>query len=279
MAIINLTTDSFSGDGLIDPHDGHQLDLAKLCAKAEQSLEAGATILDIGAESTRPGATPIPADLETKRVLPALKILRDRFPYSVISVDTRHSALAHQAVAAGANIINNVDKLFSKPDLAQLAKHPIRLVLMHNRSQAQNIIKNTLGDQHQAPDYQEFFSELLADCQSMIREAKEAGFQNHQLILDPGIGFGKTLEQNLAILRHTDQLKIGAKAGEAPLDLLIGHSRKGFISHALQVPPHQRLGGSLGSGLVAWAKGADILRVHDVAETVSLLRMVKLLCD
>ena len=259
MGILNLTPDSFSDGGL-------WLDPPRAVERGLRMLAEGAEILDLGAESTRPGggvygegARTVPPGEEAGRLLPVLEALRAATG-APISVDTRKGEVARQALAAGADLINDVTAL-SDPLLgAAVADAGCPLVLMHSRGD--------LATMQRGIRFHDLLGEVRAELQASLRRAVVLGIAEEQLVLDPGIGFGKTWEQNLALIRRLEDL--------APLGrpLLLGASRKSFIAKASarpDAPPERRLGGSLAA--VAWAasQGAAIVRVHDVAETAQFL--------
>jgi dihydropteroate synthase len=262
MGILNLTPDSFSDGGL-------WLDPPRAVERGLRMLAEGAEILDLGAESTRPGggvygegARTVPPEEEIARLLPVLEALRAATD-APISVDTRKGEVARQALAAGADLINDVTAL-SDPLLGEaVAAAGCPLVLMHSRGD--------LATMQRGIRFHDLLGEVGAELTNAVRRAVVCGIAEEQLVLDPGIGFGKTWEQNLALIRRLDALK--------PLGrpLLLGASRKSFIARASarpdlpEVTPERRLGGSLAA--VAWAasQGAAIVRVHDVAETAQFL--------
>lgn len=255
MGILNLTPDSFSDGGLWD-------DPGRAVERGLAMLAEGAGLLDLGAESTRPGggvygegARTVPAEEEAARLLPVLEALR-RATDAPLSVDTRKGGVARQALAAGADLINDVSAL-ADPVLGEaVAEAGCPLVLMHSRGD--------LGTMQKDIRFHDLLGEVRGELAQAVERAKAAGISESQLVLDPGIGFGKTAEQNLALLARLDEL--------APLGrpLLVGASRKSFISRAaVPAPASRRLGGSLAA--VAWALPSAILRVHDVAETVQFL--------
>lgn len=255
MGILNLTPDSFSDGGLWNDPDAPDIAVERGLAM----LAEGADLLDLGAESTRPGggvygegARTVPPEEEAARLLPVLEALR-RATDAPISVDTRKGEVARQALAAGADLINDVSAL-ADPGLGQaVAEAGCPLVLMHSRGE--------LGTMQKDIRFHDLLGEVRAELAQAVDRAVAAGIDESQLVLDPGIGFGKTAEQNLALLARLDEL---ASLGRP---LLVGASRKSFISRT--VPPSRRLGGSLAA--VAWAVRSAILRVHDVAETVQFL--------
>ena len=254
MGVLNLTPDSFSDGGLWN-------DPAQAVERGLALLAEGAGLHDLGAESTRPGggvygegARTVPPGEEADRLLPVLEALRGATD-APISVDTRKGEVARQALAAGADLINDVSAL-ADPVLGRAAAEAgCPLVLMHSRGE--------LGTMQKDIRFHDLLGEVLRELSEAVDRAVAAGIDPSQLVLDPGIGFGKTAEQNLALLARLDEL--------APLGrpLLVGASRKSFISKAM--PPDRRLGGSLAAVAWAAAQGAAIVRVHDVAETVQFL--------
>ena len=252
MGIMNLTPDSFS--------DGGQLDNEDLAlARADQLLNEGADVLDLGAESTRPGAEPVDATTELSRLLPVVKALRRRFPQAVLSVDTYKATVARACVEAGADLINDVEggrfgaRSEASPMGAACAALRCPLILMHRRAQA---------------DYQDFWTEVLQDLRTSIRCAQAAGMPKEQLWTDPGFGFGKTPAQNLMLVR--DLAKIAALG----FPVLLGTSRKSTLGLVLGEPDPLRRG--VGNEVTAaWgiAQGASMIRAHDVATLGPVVRM------
>ena len=250
--ILNLTPDSFSDGGRFQQVDDalHQV---------ESMLEEGADLVDVGGESTRPGADRVPADLETERVVPVIAAIRERFD-CIVSVDTRKSDVAQQALDRGASLINDVSAL-SDPAMAGIAAaHGAPLILMHMRGDPASMQHDT--------DYDDLIGEIREDLGKAMEKAAESGISDDKIILDPGIGFGKSRRGNLEILNRLPELN------DAGRPLMIGASRKSFIGATLDLPVDRRLTGSLAVAAVAAWQGAHILRVHDVAETVRVVRMV-----
>ncbi|HEX6904161.1 MAG TPA: dihydropteroate synthase [Thermoanaerobaculia bacterium] len=261
MGILNLTPDSFSDGGLWD-------EPSRAVEHGLRMLVEGADLLDLGAESTRPGggvygggARTVSPEEEAARLLPVLAALREATD-APLSVDTRKGEVARQALAAGADLINDVSAL-SDPLLGRaVAAAGCPLILMHSRGD--------LATMQRGIHFEDLLGEVKAELADAARRAVEAGVDAGQIVLDPGIGFGKTLEQNLTLIRRLSEL---ATLG---CPLLLGASRKSFIAKAAkrsdaEPPPDRRLGGSLAA--VAWAvdQGAAIVRVHDVAETTQFL--------
>ena len=256
MGILNLTPDSFSGDGLLNQTDW----VTAALAQAQAMLAAGADLLDVGGESTRPGSQPTPLDEELRRVVPVIQALASatRVP---ISVDTAKAEVARQALAAGATIINDVWGFKHDPALAHVAAaHGAAVVLMHNRSRTQDAVQDAvLGGRYVGVHYTELLGEIINELQASVDLALSAGVAPERIIIDPGLGFGKTVEQNFELLDRLNELR--------PLGypLLVGPSRKSFTGHALQLPPDQRLEGTAAAVALAIARGCDLVRVHDVA--------------
>jgi dihydropteroate synthase len=244
MGIINVTPDSFS-DG------GQHIRLPAALNHAERLFAEGADILDIGGESTRPGAPPVPLDEERRRVLPVLEALAARG--ACVSVDTRHPALMREAIVAGASIINDVQALTVPGAIEVCAAANVGVVLMHMQGQPLTM--------QQQPRYADVVAEVQGFLAERVAAATQAGIADDRLLLDPGFGFGKTLEHNLALFRALDSF-----AG-LNLPLLIGVSRKSMLGGITGQPLAQRLAASVSAALLAAQRGARILRVHDVAET------------
>ncbi|MEE9285437.1 MAG: dihydropteroate synthase [Dehalococcoidia bacterium] len=245
MGIINATPDSFSGDGVGDDHDAAVRQVQRFAAE-------GADIIDIGGESTRPGAAPVDADEESRRVVPLLRRAAQAVDLP-LSIDTYKSPVASAALAAGASMINDVWGLKRDPRLVDLAAEAgVPIVLMHNQ---------------QGTAYQDLVPDVLNSLQQSIEAARAAGVPKDNIIIDPGIGFGKTPEQNLEILRRLDEFTVLGQP------VLVGTSRKSTIGLVLDLPVEQRLEGTAATVAIAIAKGADMARVHDVREMVRVARM------
>lgn len=245
MGIVNVTPDSFSGDGL-----GYNAEAA-----LEQALRfqaEGADIIDVGGESTRPGSTTVDAYEETRRVIPVIRRLASRL-HIPISVDTYKYQVAQEALAAGAAMLNDVWGLKHDPALATLAaKVGVPIVLMHNQV---------------GTSYADLISEVLASLRASVEKALEAGVLRENIILDPGVGFGKRPEHNLEILRRLEEFKA------LGLPLLVGTSRKSTIGLVLGLPVEERVEGTAATVALAIARGADIVRVHDVKAMTRIARM------
>lgn len=252
MGILNVTPDSFS-DG------GSYCQLDSAVKQAQTLLHQGAKIIDIGGESTRPGAPDVSLEDELERVIPLVKALRASSD-CIISIDTSKSEVMRQAIIAGADIINDVRALQELGAIEVLAQYPeVAICLMHMQGQPRTMQSNPHYDDLFA-DINEFFAERLAVCE-------QAGIQQQRIILDPGFGFGKTLAHNYEILNKFDVFN------QFKLPVLAGLSRKSMIGNLLNRDIHERLAGSLAGALIAAQNGAKIIRVHDVQETVDVLRV------
>jgi dihydropteroate synthase len=264
MGILNLTPDSFSGDGLLT----HQDPIQSAIDQALRFQAEGADILDIGGESSRPGSIPLSETEELARILPVISAIRSvtNLP---ISVDTYKSGTARQALTAGANWINDIWAFRADPSLAQVAaEFGCPVVLMHNRSLAGAVVLDSrLGGVYQPGEYNDFMPDVIRDLQHSIQIGLDAGIQPEQIILDPGIGFGKSTAQNLLLINHLGQIKA------LGYPVLLGPSRKSFIGHTLNLPADQRLEGTLAAVSIGITRGADIIRVHDVQAAVRSARM------
>ena len=264
MGILNLTPDSFSGDGLLAQPDP----LEAALAQARDFLDHGADILDIGGESTRPGSLPVGETEELTRVLPLVRALAAETS-AVISVDTYRAAVAAQALQAGADWVNDVWGLRADPDLAGvIARSGAPCVLMHNRSRTSNAeIQSRLGGRYVGMEYANLLVDVKAELLESAGLARAAGIPDSAMMLDPGIGFGKTVAQNLELIDRLDEIR------SLGYPILLGVSRKSFIGYTLDQPPDQRLEGTAAAIAVGIARGADIVRVHDVAFMARVARM------
>jgi dihydropteroate synthase len=266
MGILNLTPDSFSGDGLLAGADENEIALA--LQQARDFTAAGADILDIGGESTRPGAQPVSADEEIQRVIPVIQAVAAELDV-LISVDTYKAAVAEAALVAGAHIVNDVWGLHADPSLAEVvARSQAPVILMHNRSSwAHADIKERLGGRYVGIPYENLIEDICTDLLESVAIARQAGISDEQIILDPGIGFGKTVEQNLELVNRLDEIRA------LGYPVLSGPSRKSFIGYTLDLPADQRLEGTAAAVVVSIVRGADIVRVHDVPFMSRLVRM------
>ncbi len=271
MGILNMTPDSFSGDGML----GYPDSIPAAVERARRFVLDGADILDIGGESTRPGAQLVSAQDELARVLPLVKALAeahltrlDGQPV-ILSIDTYKAEVAEEVLKAGIHWVNDVWGLRADPDMAKVVAHyKAGLVIMDNRSRTENVeIRSRLGGRYTGEAYQNLMEEVKTGLLESVQLARRAGIADGQLILDPGIGFGKTLEQNLELLDRLDEI-CGLN-----FPVLIGPSRKGFIGYTLNLPPEERLEGTAAAVAIAIARGADMIRVHDVKAMVRVARM------
>ncbi len=265
MGIINLTPDSFSGDGLT-ANENYPSDAV---AQAEDFVRSGADILDLGAESSRPGSEPVSSETELARLLPVLEILLEKDLPSLISIDTWKSSVAEKCLSLGADWVNDIWGLSADPALAPvIAEHSAGIVLMHNRSKSGAVRDlGNLGKSYDGDEYDDFMHEILAGLQHSVDIAHSADIADDRIIIDPGIGFGKSQEQNLALIDRLDELK------SLGFPLLVGPSRKSFIGRVLDLPVEDRLEGTAAAVAVSIVRGADIVRVHDVKEMAHIARM------
>ena len=261
MGILNVTPDSFS-DG------GRFVSLDKALRYTDEMIAGGAGIIDVGGESTRPGSTSVPDHEEIDRTAPVIDAIRQRFDVP-ISIDTSKSCVAEAAVAAGAEIINDISGLRFDPPLAEIAaKHKTGLVLMNSRGDFETM--------HSQPPVEDIFEDVASDFARAVDTAKAAGVEGDRIVLDVGIGFGKTVKQNLELIAKLD--RIAAVFPEYPL--LVGVSRKSFIGKVLDRPiAGERLAGSIAAAVIAAWNGAGIIRAHDVKETVDAVRMASAIAD
>jgi dihydropteroate synthase len=270
MGILNVTPDSFSGDGLIHEKDTwtEKMLVSATLEQARGFVAAGVDILDVGGESTRPGALPVDPGQEMRRVIPVIKALVSEFPV-VVSIDTYRAVVAEAALQAGAGMVNDVWALKADPDLAAVAARAgAPVILMHNRSSwAQAEIKERLGGRYVGVPYENLMDDVKRDLLESVAIARQAGIPDERIILDPGIGFGKTVEQNLELLNRLDEIRL------LGYPVLIGPSRKSFIGYTLDLPPDQRLEGTAAAVSVGIVRGADLIRVHDVAFMQRVARM------
>jgi dihydropteroate synthase len=270
MGILNLTPDSFSGDGLLaavaaDP----AMEFLPALEQARRFVAAGVDILDVGGESTRPGSQPVDAASEMRRVIPVIEQLASEFPDVLISVDTYKASVAEQALKAGARIVNDVWGLRADPQLAPVAaRHNAPVILMHNRSKPANAeVQANLGGRYIGMQYNDLLTDVKNELLESVQLALAAGIPREHILLDPGIGFGKTVEQNLELLNRLNEIR------QLGFPVLLGPSRKSFIGYTLDLPPDQRLEGTAAAVVVGIVRGADIVRVHDVESMLRVARM------
>ncbi|MEW5829039.1 MAG: dihydropteroate synthase [Chloroflexota bacterium] len=273
MGILNITPDSFSGDGLLPPSPpSHLLQGEGSNAALKQAREfiaAGADILDVGGESTRPGAQTVSAGEEIARVVPVIRAIRAEFPDALISIDTYKARVAEAAFEAGAGILNDVWGLRADPDLGPVAaRYNAPVILMHNRSNPASVeVRGRLGNAYIGPDYEDLLEDVKRELLDSVRLARQAGVPDERIILDPGIGFGKTVAQNLELINRLDEIRA------LGFPVLLGPSRKSFIGFTLDLPPDQRIEGTAAAIAIGIARGADIVRVHDVTQMARVARM------
>ena len=257
MGILNTTPDSFS-DG------GSYTQLESALAQVERMIVDGASIIDIGGESTRPGAEDVSEEDELARVIPVLIAIKQRFDV-LVSIDTSKAAIMNAAIAAGADMINDVAALQNQGCLAAVAQSDVPVCLMHMQGLPRTMQNN--------PSYDHVINDIVAFFQQRIEACVSAGIARERIILDPGFGFGKTLEQNFHLLANL------SKFSQLKLPLLIGISRKSMIGNLLNRDVKQRLAGSLSAAIIAAQQGANIIRVHDVEATVDALTVLQAVTD
>lgn len=249
MGIVNATPDSFSGDGLL----GAPAAEAAAVEQAVRMVAEGADIIDVGGESTRPGHEPVSVEEECSRIVDIVGAIRARLPGVPISIDTTKTEVGIAALDAGADIINDVGGVTSAASLAPVAAaYAAPYIVMHSRAQ---------------PSYRDVVAEVIADLEAALEQAEAAGCDPDALIVDPGIGFGKTAQQNLALLADLAALRVLGRP------VLLGTSRKSTIGKVLDLPVHERLEGSLATTALGIAAGVDIVRVHDVVANLRAARM------
>ena len=265
MGILNITPDSFSGDGLLS-----QKDVIKAALnQALQFIDAGADILDIGGESTRPGAEPVSAAEEMDRVLPVIETLAQNHVNAIFSIDTYKAGVARAAIRSGAQWINDIWGLHADAEMAGVAARTgAPLILMHNRSKPTQIdLKERLGGSYLGSHYKNLIEDVKNELLESVALAQSADVKKEHIILDPGLGFGKTVEQNLELVNRLDEIKA------LGFPILLGPSRKSFIGYTLDLPPDLRMEGTAAVCAIGIVRGADILRVHDVQAMARVARM------
>ena len=247
MGILNVTPDSFS-DG------GKWTDKRKAFAHVSQMIQEGAAIIDVGGESTRPGHIQISVEEEIERVVPVIEMIKDNFSIPV-SIDSYKSPVVEAALKAGADLVNDIWGLKYERRVADLiAEYQVPCCLMHNRN---------------TPDYKNFLEDVCQDLKDSVEIAKEAGIPDEHIILDPGVGFGKTYEQNLSIIHHLECLK------DLGYPVLLATSRKSVIGLTLDLPSDDRIEGTLVTTVLGVEKGASFVRVHDVKENIRAIKMTQ----
>jgi dihydropteroate synthase len=253
MGVVNVTPDSFSGDGLLARTPTAADVTAEAVAQARRMVEEGADIVDVGGESTRPGHADVAADEEAARAVPVVAAIRTALPELPISIDTTKPSVARAAAAAGADLLNDVWAVAPDIGMVELAAElGLPIVLMHNRT---------------APRYQNLVAEVIADLEGAIERARAAGVSRADIVVDPGFGFGKTALHNLEILRSLPALRVLGRP------ILLGTSRKSTLGRVLHLPADQRLEATLATTALGIAWGADMVRVHDVRPNVRVARM------
>ena len=257
MGILNVTPDSFSDGGKF-AHFDHALE------QVERMIAAGATIIDIGGESTRPGAKDVSENDELERVIPVLKAIKQKFDV-VVSIDTSKASVMKAAIESGADIINDVRALQNEGCLAVLANSDVPICLMHMQG-----LPRTMQNE---PAYSNVVDDIILFFEQRIKACIDAGIAKERLILDPGFGFGKTLAQNFHLLANLSAFE------KLNCPILAGISRKSMIGNLLNRDVEQRLAGSLSTAIVAVQQGAKIIRVHDVEETVDAIKILKAVAD
>lgn len=257
MGILNATPDSFSDGGSY--YDGNYLSLDLVLRRAEQMLEEGAKIIDVGGESTRPGAASVSEQQELDRVVPVVEALVDKLG-ALVSVDTSTASVITESAKKGASLINDVRALQREGALSAAAATCLPICLMHMQGQPDTMQQN--------PHYSDVIAEVSAFLQARISACCAQGIPSERIILDPGFGFGKTLAHNLALLQRLPELS------ELGYPLLVGMSRKSMVTQLLDRPVDERLAGSLALAMLAAERGAAIIRVHDVAATVDVLKVL-----
>lgn len=251
IGIVNVTADSFSGDGLGS-------DLAAAVRKGLDLFEQGADIVDVGGESTRPGACAVTVEDEISRVCPVVERLSKRYPGRV-SIDTMKSEVADEAITAGASIVNDVSGLRHKSMVEVISRNEASVIIMHMQGEPRTMQRN--------PRYANVMREISTFLQKQVKTAETAGISPDRIMVDPGIGFGKTLDHNLEILGRLRELLALGKP------IVVGASRKSFIGKLTGANLDNRLEGSIAAAVLAIREGASIVRVHDVVETVRALRV------
>jgi len=257
MGILNTTPDSFS-DG------GHFSMSRNACEHAMKMIEEGADIIDVGGESTRPGAQPVSADEELHRVIPVIEFIRKQFDIA-ISIDTSKPRVMEAAVNAGANLVNDVNALRERNAVDLCAKLNVPVCLMHMQGEPRVMQKK--------PQYSNVVIDIKQFLQQRVDVCIRAGIKKENIILDPGFGFGKSLDHNLSLLKHLDMFT------EMEVPLLVGISRKSMLGAILDAEVNERLYGSIAAAVLAFTKGAKIFRVHDVKASVDALKICKAMAD
>jgi len=265
MGILNITPDSFSGDGIIAKGDAVQVAIEH----AKEFLANGADILDIGGESTRPGSQPVSVDEELERVIPVIQAIHKNFPEAMISIDTSKAKVAEEGFKTGAHILNDVWALRADPQLASVASaFHAPVILMHNRSDPASVeVRAQLGNAYIGAEYSDLIEDVKRELLASAGIAKKAGVDESRIVVDPGIGFGKTREQNMELINRLDEIRA------LGYPVLLGTSRKSFIGFTLDLPADERVEGTAATVAVGITRGADIIRMHDVKEMSRVAKM------
>ena len=265
MGILNITPDSFSGDGLLSGTSRVETALHQ----ARRFVSAGADILDIGGESTRPGALAISAQEELARILPVVQTIVAENLDVLISIDTYKSEVIEAVLQIAPVWVNDVWGLRADPRLGEVAaRHHLPIILMHNRSKPANAeLESRLGGRYVGIHYDNLLEDVKRELLESASLALQAGIEKSQIILDPGIGFGKSVDQNLELIDRLDEIRA------LGYPVLLGPSRKSFIGYTLNTPPDQRVEGTAAAVAVGIVRGADLIRVHDVEPMVRIARM------
>ncbi len=265
MGILNVTPDSFSGDGILAKENA--VDAA--IKQAGEFIANGADILDVGGESTRPGSKPVNVNDEMERVIPVIRELHKKFPDTLISIDTYKSQVAEEAIKAGVHIVNDVWGLRADPALAGVvSKYKVPVILMHNRSNPASLdVREKLGNAYIGSEYQNLIEDVKRELLESVALAKNAGVNESHIVLDPGVGFGKKREDNLALINKLNEIRA------LGYPVLLGPSRKSFIGFTLDLPADQRVEGTAATVAIGITRGADIVRVHDVKEMTRVAKM------
>ncbi len=259
IGVLNVTPDSFS-DG------GNYLTLDSALTRAKELLDEGADIIDVGGESTRPFSDPVPENEELMRVIPVIKAIKKEFPKAIISIDTYKSKVAEKALEAGAEIVNDISALRFDPKMIEVVKHfDCPVIIMHMKGNPKTMQIN--------PIYKNVIQEIKEFLMQRIEFLIEKGISFEKIIIDPGIGFGKTFEHNIHILKNLHIFQ------ELNRPILIGHSRKRFIGEIIKKPPIERDGGTVGISIFAYLKNVQFLRVHKVDINKDAIRTFKFLLN
>jgi len=265
MGIINMTPDSFSGDGLLQ----QSAFVEAAVAQVGTFLEEGADIIDIGGESTRPGAKSVSSEEEINRVVPVIEAIRHAFSKVCISIDTSKANVARAALDAGAQWVNDVWGLKADPGMAGVvADYGVPVILMHNRSKPGSAaLEARLGGRYVGIEYQNLMEDICRELMESVSLALAEDVLESQIILDPGIGFGKTVSQNFEVIDRLEAIK------SLGYPVLVGPSRKSFLGYTLDLPPGERVEGTAAAVALCIARGADIVRVHDVGVMSRVVRI------